>query len=36
MRQALGVHEGLCDDWTTTANVVRETGGKRLNGAVGK
>lgn len=30
LRQALGVHEELPDDWTTTANMVRATGGTGL------
>ena len=36
LRQALGGQEMLPDDWTTTANVIRETGKRVLDDLVGK
>ena len=36
LRQALGDQEVLPDDWTTTANVIRETGKRVLGVSLGR
>ncbi|KAF7647797.1 hypothetical protein LDENG_00166310, partial [Lucifuga dentata] len=36
LRQALGGQEVLPDYWTTTANVIRETGSRVLGGSSGR